>query len=98
VQLVGPNHATCYGQVEDAGPSFGNLYHDAAYVFGAANAPPAQPHFNHAGLDVSPALNGCLGFSELDGDNDRVDWRFVDAPSVPDGPWKRIVTTSGVSN
>jgi hypothetical protein len=42
-------------------------------------------------MDVSPALNGCLGFSSRDG---RVNWRFVDAGDVPAGPWTQIVTTS----
>ncbi|WP_240665801.1 hypothetical protein [Agromyces sp. LHK192] len=87
------NGATCFGQVEDAGPG---RYDDAAYVFGADDARPANRRFNGAGLDVSPALNGCLRFTELDGDGDRVDWRFVEAADVPPGPWLRIVTTSGV--
>jgi hypothetical protein len=95
VAITGPNGHTCYGQVEDAGPSHGNLYHDANYVFGTSNAQPIQGQFNNAGMDVSPALNGCLGFAELDGDNDHVSWRFVDSP--PAGPWTKIVTTRQVS-
>jgi hypothetical protein len=47
-------------------------------------------------MDVSPALNGCLRFTDINGQNDRVDWQFVDAADVPEGPWTRIVTTSGV--
>lgn len=78
---------TCYGQIEDAGPG---QYHDAAYVFG--NARPRNRKYNGAGMDVSPALNGCLGFAELDGDTDVVRWRFVDSTSVPSGPWTKIVT------
>ena len=74
-----------------------SLYHDAAYVFGATNAQPIQGQFNNAGMDVSPALNGCLGFAELDGENDKIGWQFVDAADVPAGPWKTIVTTSQVS-
>lgn len=84
----------CYGQIEDAGPG---EYDDAGYVFGTGNARPANTRYNGAGLDVSPALNGCLAFTELDGDDDQVDWRFVDAADVPDGPWMKIVTTSGAS-
>ncbi|MCL2536536.1 MAG: hypothetical protein FWE39_20435 [Nocardiaceae bacterium] len=84
---------TCYGQIQDAGPA---NYHDSAYVFGADDARPASTEFNGAGLDVSPALNGCLGFSELDGENDHVDWQFVDEDAVPPGPWRTVVTTSGV--
>jgi hypothetical protein len=98
VQIVGPNGHTCFGQVEDAGPSHGDLYHDAAYVFGTTNARPIQGHFNDAGMDVSPALNGCLGFKELNGDDDRISWRFVDAARLPAGPWLRIVTSSQVDN
>jgi hypothetical protein len=95
VAIVGPNGHTCYGQIEDAGPSHGTLYHDAAYVFGSNNAQPIQGQFNNAGMDVSPALNGCLGFAELNGDNDHVSWRFVDSPHA--GPWTKIVTTRQVS-
>lgn len=97
VAITGPNGRTCYGQIEDAGPSHGDLYHDAAYVFGADDARPAQRRYNNAGMDVSPALNGCLGFADLDGDADLVSWRFVEDADVPDGPWRRIVTASGVT-
>jgi hypothetical protein len=97
VHMVGASGRDCYGQVEDAGPSHGSLYHDTAYVFGANDARPAQGQFNDAGADVSPALNGCLGFKELDGDTDKVKWRFVDDADVPAGPWKKVVTTSGVT-
>ncbi|MDI9890609.1 MULTISPECIES: hypothetical protein [unclassified Microbacterium] len=83
----------CYGQIQDAGPG---EYRDAAYVFGSDDRRPDNTRFNGAGLDVSPALNGCLGFRELDGEDDRVDWAFVDEDDVPDGPWTRIVTTSPV--
>jgi len=87
------NGQTCYGQIEDAGPG---QYHDAAYVFGADDARPANKKFNGAGMDVSPALNGCLRFSDINGENDTVDWQFVEAADVPTGPWTKIVTTSGV--
>ncbi|QGG41223.1 hypothetical protein [Aeromicrobium yanjiei] len=81
----------CYGQIQDAGPG---KYHDKKYVFGTKDARPANKRYNRAGMDVSPALNGCLHFSELNGDSDRVDWRFVDYAQVPPGPWKRIITRS----
>jgi hypothetical protein len=102
VAITGPNGSTCYGQIEDAGPSSGSNYHDANYVFGTANARPQNKQFSSdssqgAGMDVSPALNGCLGFAELDGDGDHVSWRFVDASAVPAGPWLTVVTTSGVT-
>lgn len=98
VKMTGPNGNVCYGQIQDAGPSHGNLYHDKSYVFGSTNTQPVQGQFNNAGADVSPALNGCLGFKELDGSTDRISWSFVDDIDVPAGPWKKIITTSGVSN
>ena len=85
----------CYGQIEDAGPG---QYDDYRYVFGSGNRRPRNRRYNGAGLDVSPALTGCLKFTELNGDNDRVNWQFVDAADVPAGPWTRIVTTQGVFN
>jgi hypothetical protein len=85
--------ATCYGQIEDAGPG---EYNDASYVFGSGNARPENQRYGGAGLDVSPAINGCLGFAELDGDTDLVAWRFVEANQVPAGPWTRIITTTPV--
>jgi hypothetical protein len=85
---------TCYGQIQDAGPA---IYDDAAYVFGSGDTRPANSRFKNAGLDVSPALNGCLGFAQLDGQDDRVAWRFVDDADVPEGPWTRIVTSSPVT-
>lgn len=83
----------CYGQIQDAGPG---QYHDKNYVFGSNDARPANTKFNGAGMDVSPALNGCLGFSDVNGEADKVDWQFVDESEVPAGPWKKIVTTSQV--
>lgn len=87
------NGQTCYGQIQDAGPG---KYHDSAYVFGTDDQRPANKRFNGAGMDVSPALNGCLKFTELNGEDDEVDWQFVDEADVPAGPWSTLVTTSGV--
>jgi hypothetical protein len=80
----------CYGQIEDAGPG---TYDDVGYVFGSFDARPANHRYDGAGMDVSPALNGCLDFADIDGDQDRVDWRFVDDVDVPRGPWTTVVTT-----
>lgn len=88
------NGADCYGQIEDAGPA---QYDDAAYVFGANDARPANRKFNGAGLDLSPALRDCLGITQLDGDTATVDWQFVDDADVPPLPWLTLVTTSGVT-
>lgn len=62
--------------------------------FGPAesDARPASKRYNNAGMDVSPALSACLGFSSLNGDTDRVSWRFADAVDVPHGPWRKIIT------
>jgi hypothetical protein len=102
VQITGPNRNVCYGQIEDAGPSSGSKHHDANYVFGGADARPVNLKFSGdpsqgAGMDVSPALNGCLGFASLNGDNDRIAWRFIDRADVPAGPWLTVETTSQVS-
>jgi hypothetical protein len=82
---------TCYGQIADAGPG---QYHDSAYVFGSNDARPANKRYGAAGMDVSPALNGCLGFKELDGASDKVSWQFVEAADVPAGPWTKITSSS----
>lgn len=94
VEIVGPSGRRCFGQIQDAGPG---TYHDVAYVFGSPPAPPANQRYGGAGLDVSPALNGCLGFRALDGTMDTVRWRFVPERSVAPGPWLRVVTRRGVS-
>jgi hypothetical protein len=83
----------CYGQIQDAGPG---EYQDKEYVFGSNDARPVNKQFHGAGMDVSPALNGCLGFGELDGESDKVDWQFVDQKDVPPGPWLDVVTVSQV--
>lgn len=74
---------TAYAQWQDVGP-FGE--DDADYVFG--DQPPAAG----VGLDLSPATAGYLG---VDGD-DLVSWQFVEPSRVPDGPWKAVITTSGL--
>lgn len=81
----------CFGQIEDAGPG---QYDDVNYVFGHDDARPANERFGGAGMDVSPAINGCLHFTELNGDGDLIDWRFVDDEDVPAGPWKELITTT----
>jgi hypothetical protein len=83
----------CYAQWEDSGPY---VYDDAAYVFGAGDRRPRSRLANNAGMDVSPAVRDCLGFSGLNNDENTVDWQFVAARAVPAGPWKRVVTTRQV--
>lgn len=90
------NGKTCYGQVEDAGPADdgngnGN-YADAPYVFGGNDARPFNKSYNSAGMDVSPALNACLG-GQFNVDL-TTSWQFVDNVDVPAGPWKTVVTTT----
>jgi hypothetical protein len=76
---------TVYAQWEDVGP-FGE--DDKAYVFG--NSAPKSKENNNAGIDLSPAARDYLN---LDGES-KVDWQFIKEADVPDGPWKKIVTTS----
>ena len=85
---------TCYGQVEDAGPY---LYDDVDYVFGAGAARPRNQRAHNAGIDVSPALRDCLGFTGLNNDSNRISWQFVGQDEPPPGPWRRVVTTRQVS-
>ncbi len=85
---IDKNGKTAYAQWEDVGP-FGE--DDWPYVFGTAA--PANPLNNNAGLDVSPAVRDYLGLADID----IVDWRFVEAADVADGPWKSIITTRPVS-
>jgi len=78
----------CYAQWEDAGP---NEYDDFDYVFG--NKRPKNTFNAKAGIDVSPAVKDYLGLKDID----KVDWQFVDFKDVPDGPWKKIITTTPVT-
>lgn len=85
---VTKNGKVAYAQWEDVGPFKED---DAAYVFG--NAQPQSKINNHAGLDVSPAVHDLLGLSDID----TVDWQFVRADQVPDGPWKIMMTRSQIN-
>lgn len=78
----------CYGQWEDVGPFEED---DVDYVFGTV--PPGNSFGEGAGIDLSPALRDCLRMRG----NEKVQWRFVEANEVPDGPWTEIITTSGVT-
>jgi hypothetical protein len=77
IEIRNKNGKSAYAQWQDVGP----LRTDhASYVFGSD-----RPHdFNHAGLDVSPAVHDYLSLTGLD----LTDWRFVDESQVPDGPWR----------
>ncbi len=80
--------ATCYAQWEDVGPF---VYNDTEYVFGIGA--PKNKFNKGAGLDVSPAVWGCLKMT----DNAKTRWEFVDMSAVPQGPWLETVTTSGTN-
>ena len=70
---------TVFAQWEDCGPFRTDHWQ---YVFGTDRP---RPNLNRgAGLDISPAVRDYLGM----GKNDNCDWKFVEANSVPDGPWK----------
>ena len=75
----------CCAQWEDVGPYETD---DWQYVFGPQK--PKNSRGSGAGLDISPA---CLRYLDMK-DNDLVHWQFVDQEDVPDGPWKKVVTTS----
>ena len=74
----------CFGQIEDAGPGRSD---DARYVFSHTDRRPANRRRNGAGMDVSPAINGCLGFADLDGEDDQ-STGVSSAAKACRGPWK----------
>ena len=70
-----------YAQWEDSGPFRTDHWQ---YVFG--NERP-KPNLNRgAGLDVSPAVRDYLDLKETD----VTDWKFVEFPEVPRGPWSQL--------
>ncbi|TLD69868.1 hypothetical protein FEM03_16245 [Phragmitibacter flavus] len=77
-----------YAQWSDCGPF---VTDDAPYVFG--DAPPVNTSNNGAGIDLSPAVRDYLGFTS----GKKVDWCFVEAHEVPDGPWKALGTNNPFS-
>ncbi len=85
----------CYAQWEDAGPYY---YNDYPYVFGTAD-PANTTDSPYAGIDLSPSV--CLyleqKMAEWGAYEFHVDWEFVNEGDVPDGPWKKHVTTRQVS-
>jgi hypothetical protein len=84
------NGKVVYAQWEDVGPFDED---DSSYVFGSSS--PKNKQGEKAGLDVSPAVSDYLSLSG----SDSCDWSFVPASSVPNGPWKQIITSSkGDSN
>lgn len=72
------NGKVCYAQWEDVGPFEVDHWE---YVFGSE--PPRPNRNKSAGIDVSPAVRDFLGLNSGAG----VEWRFVSAHEVPDGPW-----------
>jgi hypothetical protein len=84
---INKNERSVYAQWEDVGPY---SMDDGDYVF--CNSTPENDQYDVAGMDVSPAVHDYLGLTLWD----EVDWLFVDFEDVPEGPWKKTVTTSQV--
>jgi hypothetical protein len=80
---------SCFAQWEDVGPFEAD---DFDYVFGGAKKPKNRLGVG-AGLDVSPAVWSYLGLTE----NAVTSWRLVSEAQVPSGPWREIITRSGVT-
>ncbi len=87
--MITKGNTTAYAQWEDAGPF---QFDDKKYVFGTDR--PSNTINKSAGIDLSPSTWNYLG---LKNGIDTVRWQFVDYTDVPDGPWKKIVTTSQVN-
>jgi hypothetical protein len=73
------NGKVCYAQWEDVGPFEVDHWQ---YVFGKEE--PRSNRNQSAGIDLSPAVRDYLGLRS----GERVEWRFVDEPQVPQGPWR----------
>lgn len=81
-----------YVQWEDVGPE---KHDDVMYVFGSAR--PDNTFNLGAGIDISPAARDYLSMGESETvESETVDWRFEKEEDVPPGPWRTIVTDSGV--
>jgi hypothetical protein len=70
----------CFAQWEDVGPFRTDHWQ---YVFGKER--PSPNRNKAAGLDVSPAVRDYLGLKG----NDYTDWKFVEIPEIPRGPWTK---------
>jgi hypothetical protein len=68
----------CYAQWEDVGPFETDHWQ---YVFGGEDPRPNRN--GNAGIDLSPAVRDYLGLKS----GERVQWRFIEARDVPEGPW-----------
>jgi hypothetical protein len=71
-------------------------------VFGTTDARPLNRKYSGDptqgdGMDVSPALNGCLGFNDPDGDNDHVNGSSSTRRRCRPAPWTILVTSSGIT-
>ncbi len=105
-RTTGDGTITAFGQVEDVGPSqylSASKVSDPDYVFGPVGQDIRQPvtvkpkntFGQRAGIDLSPALAKYLGVNTRG--SGVVSWRFwnsPDAATIPEGPWKNVVTTS----
>jgi hypothetical protein len=80
---------TAYVQWVDVGPF---EEYDYDYVFG--HNKPKNKFGKAAGIDLSPAAEAHLGFDGVAS----VFWRFVDAPNVPDGPWRTYPAITNTTN
>jgi len=92
------NGKTTYAQWGDAGPYY---YDDVDYVFGTAK-PAIQTlstDYPNAGIDLSPAVMLYLGvsLSSTGANISNVTWQFVDFADVPEGPWKKYISTNAVN-
>ena len=89
-----------YAQWADAGPYF---YDDADYVFGDGSTKAANMEHRvddpYAGIDLSPSVMKKLGVNiGSEGDQaDNIDWQFVNFEDVPDGPWKKYISSNEVN-
>ncbi len=94
IQVSGTDKV-CYVQWQDAGPYY---YNNHKYVFGT-DRPANTTDAPYAAIDLSPSA--CLYLEQQlqvwGAPSFEVDWSFVNEEDVPDGPWKRNVTTGQIN-
>jgi len=92
------NGKTTYAQWADAGPYY---YDDADYVFGTSKPMIQQIGSDspNAGIDLSPSAMLSLGvtLTSYGANLTNVSWQFVDFANVPDGPWKKYISSNATN-
>lgn len=80
VRVERDGYKPVYAQWLDVGPDSADVPQDYGYVFGDDSQKPSNTFNLKAGIDLSPAAAGRLGFND---GGEQVSWSFVDRSDVP---------------